>query len=273
MLGEFLCPWWSGAELRDYWAQERAKMNDAYPLFRLIDRWPRPFLDADEAARCGELVRTWCGVICPFPLDVDDEELLNIIADLRTGNGDLIVTNGGGLRHSRHCGRTDHQVPAEAIPQRVLNDSYEIEIAYAQPPARPIVRGVRPRITTREYPDMPHPTAPLKALCVAHPPVDRWNWRVDGAVLYADWTAFYLAKHTLWLESRERLGAGKGLWPGDSAGHQLEELVTAPRNAPCSCGTELTYKRCHLEFDLQNVERKRQGLQPLPRPMWVKLQP
>ncbi len=251
--------------MRDFWPDETRRVTEAYPqLEKPRDRPARPDLDPEDAERCGAVVRTWRGVIQPFPEWLDRDELLAIIFDLY--NDIDVMVAGGALRHdSNACQRSTHPVPVDLIPQRTLTDSYDIELAYTIPPARPIVRGLRPRLTVDEYPDMPHPVVPTKSLCIAYPPRNHWDLRHHGARLYFDWTSIYLAKHTLWLEARERNGFAK--WPGEGMGpdYDPEEEIKAPATGECSCNSGRRYGKCHLPFDVENVNSIRRGLPSIQR--------
>jgi hypothetical protein len=190
--------WWASARLRDFWPHEARRVKREYPAFELRDRRPRPNLDPEDSERCGSFVRTWRGAMQPFPPTLNHEELLAIIFDLY--NDGNIMIQAGELRHdSTRCTRSTHPLDADRLPRRPLTTMYEIELAYALPPARPIVRGLCPRLTQDEHREMPHPIGPLNALCVSYGPTDAWDLYRDGALRYLDWTAIYLAKHTLWL--------------------------------------------------------------------------
>jgi hypothetical protein len=252
--------------MRDFWPREIRRVQNAYPAFELRDRPPRPDLDPDEAERCGFTVRTWRGTMQPLAPTLDHGELLAIISDLYDGGPAISIDLNGTLRHNPRCPRREHSLDTDFVPQRPLLSTYEMEIAYAVPPMRPIVRALRPRVTVAEYPRMPQPIVPLKALCVANAPTDPWHLESDGALRYLDWTAYFMAKHTLWLECFERNGEAK--WPGRSrSGEPDDEVKKNPPNAPCTCNSEIPYRNCHLSFDLQNLERMRQGLPREMRPM------
>ncbi|HEV8641075.1 MAG TPA: hypothetical protein VGV13_08255 [Methylomirabilota bacterium] len=252
--------------MRDFWPSEIRRVKQEYPAFELRDRPPRPDLDPDDAERCGVVVRTWRGMMQPFPPTLDKDELLTIISDLYDGGPALRIDLNGTLRHDVHCRRRAHPLLPDLVPQNPLTATYEMEVAYAVPPMRPIVRAIHPRITVREYPQMPQPIAPLKALCVANAPTDPWNFHSDGALRYLDWTAYFVGKHTLWLECLHRNGRAE--WPGRSRpGDPDDEIKNTPPNAPCTCNSEVPYRDCHLAFDLENSERKKKGLRPETRPL------
>ena len=258
--------WWGSAAMRDFWPHETRRVKDAYPAFELRDRPPRPDLDPDDAERCGPVVRTWRGTMQPFTAMLDRTELLAIISDLYDGGPAIGIDLNGSLRHDAHCPRPKHRLDPDLVPQRPVTATYEMEVAYAVPPMRPIVRALRPRITVDEYPGMPQPIAPLKALCVANTPTDAWALDSDGALRYLDWAAYFMAKHTLWLERFER--DGDATWPGRSRpGDPDDEVTNTPPDAPCTCNSEIRYRNCHLAFDLQNRERKRRGLPVWSRPV------
>lgn len=252
--------------MRDFWPREIRRVQEAYPAFELRDRPPRPDLDPEDAERCGLTVRTWRGVMQPFSPALDRDELLAIISDLYDDGGPtLSIGLNGTLRHDPKCPRRKHPLDPHLVPQGALTVTYDMEIAYAVPPKRPIVRALRPRVTKDEYPRMPQPIAPLKALCVANAPTDPWSLESGGALRYLDWTVYFMAKHTLWLECFERNGEAK--WPGRSRpGDPDDEVKNTLPGAPCTCNSEIPYRYCHLAFDLENRERKRQGMQPWPRP-------
>jgi len=250
--------------MRDFWPRETRRVKEAYPAFELRDRAPRLDLDSDDAERCGATVRTWRGKMKPFAETLARTELIEIISDLYDGGPALSIDLNGSLRHNPQCPRRDHPLDPHLVPQRSLAVTYEMEVAYAIPPMRPIVRAVSPRITQREYPKMPQPIAPLKALCVANAPTDPWNLDSGGALLYLDWTAYFMGKHTLWLECFERNGDAK--WPGPSRpGDPEDEVLNTPPGAQCTCNSGIRYRDCHLTFDLENRERQRRGEKPLPR--------
>jgi hypothetical protein len=253
--------------MREFWPRESRRVKEHYPAFELRDRSPRPDLDPEEAERCGLTVRTWRGPMQPFPEWLDQRELFDIISDLYDGGPALNIGLNGTLRHDPKCSRgRNHRLDPRLVPEGSLTTTYEMEIAYAVPPMRPIVRALRPRVTIEEYPDMPQPIAPLQALCVANAPTDPWDLHRDGALRYLDWAAYFMAKHTLWVESGERNGVA--LWPGRARPGTAEDEVANNRpDAPCTCNSEIPYRDCHLEFDLENLERARQGKPPIqPRP-------
>lgn len=257
--------WWGSAEMRDFWPLETRRVKERYPAFELRDRPPRPNLDPDDAQRCGPIVRTWRGKMQPFLPTLSDDELAAIISDLHEGPA-LDIDLNGSLRHSDSCPRREHPLPPDRRPQGSLSANYEVEVAYAVPPARPIVRGLRPRLTVQQYPEMPQPIAPLGALCVANAPTDPWDLYSDGAVLYLHWTAYYLAKHTLWLERFQR--TGESVWPGRARpGDPDDEIKNNPPDAPCTCNSGIAYRDCHLTFDLENSRRQREGQPRWTRPM------
>lgn len=247
--------------MREFWPCEARRVTTEYPFFELRDRLPRPNLDEHEAARCGAFVRTWRGTVQPFSPDLDRNELVALIADLYD-DVDAVSVSAGSLRHdAARCGRA-HTLDPDLVPRRAVNDIFEIELAYCVPPARPVVRSLRPFLTVRQYPDMPHPIAPLSSLCVSYPPTDAWDLDRDGALLYLDWTAVYLAKHTLWLEARERKGRGRAKWPGAGIGpaYDPHEELKSSATASCSCGSGERYASCHRTVDKRNAELKRRGL-------------
>jgi hypothetical protein len=252
--------------MRDFWPHEARRVKKAYPQFNLRDRLPRPDLDPEDAARCGTLVRMWRGSVQPFSPSLDREEFLAILLDLYD---DIeVMVAGGSIRHdSTRCHRPSHTPDHGLIPEHDVTATYEIEVAYAVPPARPIVRGLKPRLTTQKYPDMPHPIVPLNALCVSYAPRDAWNLYGDGALLYLDWAAIYLAKHTLWLEVFQR--KGRADWPGEGVGPHYdpaEELKVSPVTE-CSCNSGRQYRDCHRALDAENAARKLKGQALLQRRM------
>lgn len=251
--------------MRDFWPDEIRRVTSAYPAFGLRDRVPRPDLDAEEAERCGFLVRTWRGKMQPFSPTLTDKELREIVFDLYDGGPAISIDLNGTLRHNEQCPRHAHPLEADRVPRRSVATAYLVEVAYAAPPARPIVRSLHPPITQKHYPTMPHPIAPLLSLCVANAPTDPWDFEAHGALRYLDWTAYYLAKHTLWVERLERNGEAE--WPGPGRTGDLEEEVRNPPDAECTCNSGRRYRDCHLTFDRQNVARRRQGLPVLPRPL------
>ncbi len=248
--------------MRGFWEHEARRVLEAYPTFESRARLPRPRLDPYEATRCGAFVRTWYGIMQPFRPELDPREMLAIIADLYD-DGDILVS-AGSLRHDTRCSRA-HGLDPALVPQRAVTDMFEVELAYCVPPARPVVRSMRPFLSLRQYPDMPHPIAPLNSLCISYAPTDAWSIERDGAVLYLDWTAIYLAKHALWREARERNGAGRAAWPGTAMSYDPGEELKAPPTAPCSCGSERRYDRCHRAVDERNSARTRRGLELEPR--------
>jgi hypothetical protein len=252
--------------MRDFWPREIRRVKDEYPDFELRDREPRLDLDQDEAARCGPTVRTWSGVMRPFPPTLAADELRHIISDLYEGTTAVSIGLNGSLRHNANCPRRDHPVEPHLVPRRPLHDAYEMEIAYTVPPMRPIVRALNPMVTIEQCPKMPQPIAPLKALCVANAPTDPWNLESDGARLYLDWAAYFMGKHTLWLECFDRVGQAR--WPGRSRpGDPNDEVMNNPPDAPCTCNSEIPYRDCHRQFDLFHREWRRRGHGPIPRPM------
>jgi hypothetical protein len=118
---------------------------------------------------------------------------------------------------------------------------------------------------------MPHPIAPLNSLCISYAPTDAWGLERDGALLYLDWTAIYLAKHALWLETRERNGKGGAVWPGSSMSYDPDEELKAPSTASCSCGSGRRYGTCHRTIDERNVDLKRRGRELEPRSLTPRL--
>lgn len=252
--------------MRDFWPLEIRRVQEAYPAFQLCDRPPRPALDPDDAERCGAVVRTWRGRMQPFAPELDRDELLAIISDLYDGRQAISIDLNGTLRHNAGCSRRSHPLPSDLVPQAPVTATYEMEIAYAVPPMRPIVRAISARVTVREYPRMPQPIAPLNALCVANAPTDPWDLRSHGALRYLDWTAYFMAKHTLWLECFNRKGEAD--WPGHArSGDPDDELERNPPDAPCTCNSGIPYRHCHRAFDLENRNRIRQGLPVWSRPL------
>ncbi len=234
--------------MREFWPDEIRRVKAAYPAFELRDRVARPDFDPEDAERCGITVRTWRGKMQPFPAWLDRNELLAIVSDLYDGGPALRIDLNGTLRHDPVCPRRDHTLAADLVPEGPLTATYEMEIAYAVPPMRPIVRALRPRVT------------------IANAPTDPWDLNTHGALGYLDWTAYYMGKHTVWLECLERNGVAG--WPGRSRpGDADDEIKNSPPDAPCTCNSGIRYRDCHRTFDLENSKRKRQGLQPLPRPI------
>src|SRR5881296_1707604 len=100
--------WWSSAAMRDFWPDEIRRVTSAYPAFGLRDRVPRPDLDAEEAERCGFLVRTWRGKMQPFSPTLADKELREIVFDLYDGGPAISIDLNGTLRHNEQCPRHAH---------------------------------------------------------------------------------------------------------------------------------------------------------------------
>lgn len=228
-------------------------MACSYPGFEVVDRLPQYFQDRE---RCGPVVRTWRGMIQPFGEANDASEVEHILADL-AADRIVYVTCEGLLRHDPDC-HGDHGLHEDLRPGRRLDDQYRVEIAYRTPPGHPIVRSLQPEITKKVFPDAtdqpPHLLQPLDALCILFPPNREWSWEVHTAREYVDFTSIWLAKHTLWMEMRERLGPGRGRWIGSAVSHDPAEVLRVVRpQDPCPCGSARRYGVCHREEDQRKV--------------------
>ena len=251
------------------WEREASRLLKYYPAFREVRRPPfsdtlslkyRPSfaVERTEHLECESPVRTWIGKIQPFG-SASMDETLKIIADL-SSESPVSIPVAGQLRHLRHCTREVHDLPTELRPARLLTESFTVEVICRRPPATPIVRGIAPLIVRDAFGIQepcvpPHLLQQLGALCVISPSDGTWNWeRGDGLLEFLDHTAIWLAKHAVWMESRERLGSARGVWPGAFEPHDefaaIGRLCQTAADALCRCGSAKAYAACCREQDL-----------------------
>lgn len=214
-----------------------------------------------ERQLCGELVRTWRGTMQPFAAGHPHEENEAIIADL---DADLPVgvSLGGFLTHLPTCARV-HRLRRELRDLPDLEERYSVEIAYRFPPAHPIMRSLDPEIVEARFPDdpPPHLLVPVRGLCVLFPSDQRWSWEKHGAREYADYTAIWLAKHTVWLATRKRLGQGNGIWVGEAVPHGAQAMVARLRpDDECHCGSARPYGSCCRRGDREMAQKEQSGV-------------
>jgi len=224
-------------------------MTMGYPDFVVADRLPKHALERD---RCGAVVRTWKGFLQPFGNALDTEQVEQVLADLAADRV-VHVLPGGTLQHAPGC-ELPHHLAEDLRPGRPLDDRYLVEIAYSIPPAHPTVRALEPEITKEVFPDPadqpPHLLQPLQALCILFPPNREWNWDEHTVREYMDFMTIWLAKHSVWLETRERLGPGRGQWIGSSIPHDPRDILELLRpNDLCRCGSARRYTSCCRQED------------------------
>jgi hypothetical protein len=254
------------AQMDKRWAQEARLLKDRYPGFRFTPRPPRLDLIAlratstsvVEKTECDNPVRAWRGSIQPFVPDATHDEVRCLIADL-AGDRDVGVRLNGTLAHLPGCS-APHDLPPELIPSRQLAEAYTIEMACRRPPGLPLVRSIAPMIWPEanvlvdDHPIVHEPFRPPHlqwregALCVTFPPDRGWEWG-DGVLAdFLDQTALWLAKHTVWSETRERLGPGNGIWVGRATTHDefavLDRLDDLDPRHRCHCGSAKPYGEC-----------------------------
>lgn len=258
------------------WAQEARLLNDRYPGFRFTPRPPRLDLIAAQATstsrvetmECDNPVRAWRGTIQPFAQDASDDEVRSIIADL-AADRDVGIGLDGTLAHLPTCSAR-HELRCELTPGRRLTEAYTIEMACRTPPGLPLVRAIAPLIWPEAniilddgHPIVYEPFRPPhlqwreRALCVTFPPDRGWEWG-DGVLAdFLDQTALWLAKHTVWSETRERLGAGNGLWIGRATTHDefagLDRFNELDPRDRCHCGSAKPYGKCCRSRELAST--------------------
>lgn len=264
--------WWADAALRHWWPQEVANMVVGYPLMKPSVRrrhreltriiaaagpgrrsheleGPESERERVEREQCGPLVLTWRGPLTPFSAGMPLEEVQAIVADLDEDRAVRVLADGA-LAHYEKCAGKHAPRPGLRL-KRVLQGTFEVEIAYRRPPGCPISRTISPRINRHHTSGPPpHLLNAIEALCVLFPADGAWVWGLHGIRHYANYTAIWLAKHQAWIEARER---GVGLdhaWPGSVVGHdpaQLQRLLR-PRD-PCRCGSGKAYGDCCSRTD------------------------
>lgn len=248
-------------------AQESRRIENHYPGFMFRPRARRLDVIARNATpssvvetmECDNPVKAWRGTIQPFASDPSAKEVAWIIADL-VANRDVDVRLNGTLGHLPSCAGS-HDLPPDLIPGRRLTEAYTIEMTCRIPPGLPVVRAIAPLICPEAsvldaegHPMIQEPFRPPhlqwreQALCITFPPDRGWEWG-EGVLLYVlDQSAIWLAKHTVWSESRERLGSGNGIWIGSATTHDefafVDRLAELDAQDPCHCSRPASYDAC-----------------------------
>jgi len=208
----------------DWLDANRHAVAEAYPNFREVSH--PGFAGA---------VFGWQGVIQPF-LDVVD--MAWILDDLE--NGASVKVCAGGLRHDSGCCR-NHQVPVYF--HRVTHTwmGYKVLVVAYRPERHPRAYCLSPAITKLGFPLHPH-IGPGDSACGYLPSDGILPWDESTIVSLLDFTAIWLAKHIVWMDT----GADeKAKWLGIAGGHSIRQLFSSvDPNSPCPCGYGKRYKEC-----------------------------
>ena len=213
--------------------------------------------------------RFWRGTIQPFG-EESDVELIAKHLELQNA---LSVRHDGRLIPTKELPKTH-----EFIRSPLLYTVFDIEIHYLEPPMIQRIYGLGPRIDSRTFPDHPHLSRwrphPLRSadlayprddLCVFATQDDAWMWEKHTVADIAEYTAFWLAAHLLWIIS------GRTVWPIPEASHDpLKLLLTTPPQAQCSCGSGKRFIDCCTKICVEALNSKKSVLDP-PEPWFANL--
>lgn len=208
---------WLDANSRD--------LAKSYPQFEPVASISQP-----------EAIAAWQGELRPFD---GPQDLSKILDDLQ--NEGEVVVRAGTLVHDPICLR-NHAIPDYLSRLSHIGLQYAALIVAYPPKRHPRAFITSPRISRLRFPIHPHLNGD-DSVCSYLPSQGVLPWSAKTLRTLLDFTAIWLAKHTVWCDTGDGRG---GIWIGPAAGHSIPELLaTVPRNAECPCGSGKKYKHCH----------------------------
>jgi SEC-C motif len=248
-----------------------------------------PQFEEIEVPPGSSAVRGWRGLVQPFDGDQSARHLLRALA-----RNQKITVDAGTLQDDHSF--SEFSVHALESRIRGMNEVFDIVALEMDGSWHPRTYSLGPEISRRVYPDHPHlrddlavhfGARKLDGLCIYSAAEFEYNLSTPRMVQFLGQTAIYLAKHLIWLRTRQLvdLRTGEivfhgapgenifqsmdpsdvfrrttpdrtkwiGLWPGKVA-KQGRQHLDLPKTGECWCGSGRTYESCcwNREATIQN---------------------
>jgi len=226
-------------------------------------------------------IRAWQGLIKPFESDAIAKKVLRLLAVDQS-----VDILGGAVYPPPEVGLIKHH----PVEQRMQDTDivFDILVLEFEPPAHPWAFSLNPVISNRLFPLHPHlrsdrslklPSRTLNGFCVYSSAEFTYDHTQPQLPQFFAQVSIFLAKHVIWLRSRQLFDARgkmihdgvdattlmenlppmsiwqvhpevttnwKGFWPGSSAISGLKHLTLDPQGE-CWCGKGLRYIDCCLQ--------------------------